>query len=655
MRACFVQRELIGVVVAAALVILQVSTARAQHASDNPVTSAEDAYGLTLGLESVGLYNPGLVRGFNPQAAGNIRIDGMYFDEQGSLSNRVIEGSTIRVGVSEIGYAFPAPTGIVDYNLRRPGGDTPTATIIANVGPYDAWGVSIDGSVPLIGKDLVLPIGVSRQVSTAQPFGSYPGYTSTVTSAGATPQWTPNNKITVRALIDWQDTRNARAFPLFFTAGDFLPPPVSRGYLGQNWAQGRNETLNLGGVASAQLTDVWSLRAGIFRSTNDYPVSYADLYTNIEPNGQSDHLVVGYPNQNTYSTSAEVQLTGTFTSDDWRHQIIVMARGRQTTAVYGGEDAADLGPVNVDAIIQMPEPDFVYSARAVDHAELGSVGTAYHVEWRGHAELEMGIQKETYEETSVAPGMEKSGIAVQPIRGYANTAVALVPDWTLYAGYTQGLENSGVAPNSAANSGAVLPASLTWQLDSGVRYAVTPKLKIIAGAFELEKPYFNLDTNDADHKLGVQEEKGLEFSIAGEPVANLDVNIGALVGRVGISGPDLAAEGVGTVAVGQPHLTYVANVNYTLPWWPAASLDLSATHFGTAPESVDNGVYSPAATQVNLGGRYKFTVLGENSTLRVQVQNVFDSTWWSDGFTPGFFQWPAPRTVFAYITTDLQG
>jgi len=89
----------------------------AQHASDDPLATANDAFGLTLGLESIGLYGPGLVRGFNPQSAGNVRIDGLYFDQQGALSNRVVEGSTIRIGVSEIGYAFPAPTGIV---ARRP-------------------------------------------------------------------------------------------------------------------------------------------------------------------------------------------------------------------------------------------------------------------------------------------------------------------------------------------------------------------------------------------------------------------------------------------------------------------------------------------------------------------------------------------------------
>src|SRR5580693_3344209 len=145
--------------IAAALVALSPPAAVfAQHASDDPLATANDAFGLTLGLESIGLYGPGGVRGFNPQSAGNVRIDGLYFDQQGLLSNRVIEGSTIRVGVSEIGYAFPAPTGIVDYNLRHPGDGTPSATVIANIGPYEAKGLSVDGSLPLIGKELQLPI-----------------------------------------------------------------------------------------------------------------------------------------------------------------------------------------------------------------------------------------------------------------------------------------------------------------------------------------------------------------------------------------------------------------------------------------------------------------------------------------------------------------
>ena len=109
-------------------------------------------------------------------------------------------------------------------------------------------------------------------------------------------------------------------------------------------------------------------------------------------------------------------------------------------------------------------------------------------------------------------------------------------------------------------------------------------------------------------------------------------------GRVSNSGPNLAAERVGSVAVGQPRLMYVANANYDLPWWPAASLDVSATHFGTAPASVDNGLYAPPVTQANLGGRYKFTAFGKKSSLRVQIQNVLAAKEWTTQYTPGFFQ-----------------
>ncbi len=46
-----------------------------------PVTQAEDAFGFSVGRESLGIYNAGNARGFSPTAAGNLRIDGLYFDQ----------------------------------------------------------------------------------------------------------------------------------------------------------------------------------------------------------------------------------------------------------------------------------------------------------------------------------------------------------------------------------------------------------------------------------------------------------------------------------------------------------------------------------------------------------------------------------------------
>jgi iron complex outermembrane recepter protein len=635
--------------------ILHVAAAPAQeHAGDNPVTVAQDAFGLTLGLESIGLYGPGGIRGFSPQAAGNIRIDGLYFDEQGSLSNRVVEGSTTRVGVSEIGYDFPAPTGIVDYDLRHAGDGTAGATVIANVGPYDAWGISVDSTVPLAGKELILPIGVATQVSTQTQFSALPGYTTHQTSIGATPQWSPNDRVVVRGLFDWQQARDITTVPELFTSGNYLPPPIPRGYLGQNWAQGRSRTENLGALIAAELSRTWTLNAGVFRSSADNPVSFSDFYTAVQPNGESEHLVVGYPDQSNASTSGEVRLTGHFnTTGDWHHELILLARGRDVLARYGGDDVVDVGPANIGSGLQVPPPAFTYSARTSDRTELWSVGSAYHVDWDRFAELEVGIQQENYREDVSTPGEPKGRLSERPARGYANSAVALTRLLTLYAGYTQGLEDSGAAPGAAQNRNAVLPAARTWQAESGLRYLVTSRLKVITGVYELQKPYFNLDTSDIDRELGVQRAKGYELSVSGQHLANFDVDVGILYDKVSIIGPDLAAEGVGPVALGQPRLTYSANVNYAIPWWSAASLDLSATHFGAAPATVDNRVYVPAITILNLGGRYEFKMFGRNSSLRVQIQNAPSSSWWTVANTPGYFLTPGPRTVFAYLTTDI--
>lgn len=646
--------RLLFILAASLAAAFRVAALRAQEASNNPLASAEDAFGLTLGLESIGLYGPGGVRGFSPEAAGNVRIDGLYFDQQGALSNRVIAGSTVRVGLSSIGYAFPAPTGIVDYDLRDAGDGKPGATVIVNGGPYDAWGISIDGSLPLAGKAFLLPIGVSRQVSTqSSGFGASPGYTSSVTSAGATPQWSPNERVTVRGLLDWEETRDAKTFPLFFSAGDFLPPAISNGYLGQDWARGRSLTENLGGLVDARLSRKWFLKAGVFRSIADNPLSFADLYTDVQPNGRSEHLIAAYRDQNSSSTSGEARLTGRFRRGDWHQELIFMARGRDVLARYGGDDVADLGPAVIGAGLQAREPAFTFSMRTNDRTELWSIGAAYHVQWRRLAELEAGIQDEHYHKTVISPGAPDSRLSDHPLRAYANSAINATRFLTLYAGYTQGLEDSGVAPSEARNGGAVLPASRTWQLDSGLRYLVTRRLNVIADVYEIHKPYFDLDSSDVDRDLGVQQAKGAELSISGHGLANFDVNVGAIYAKVSIVGRGLAAAGVGPVAIGQPRLQYTANFNYTIPWWPVAALDLAATHFGSSPGTVDNHVYVHANTQLDLGGRYRFTALGRKFTLRVQLQNVFNSYWWGTSLTPGYFPSAGPRTVFAYVTTYL--
>lgn len=640
-----------GYAVPAATLLLSlapVSKTMAQHPAGNPVLAAQDGFGLTVGLESTGIYSPWSIRGFNPQSAGNARIDGLYFDQQGALSSRVIEGSTVRVGISEMGHAFPAPTGVVDYALRPATDGRLTGTLIAQGGPFDNRTLSLDGSVPLYSNELQLPIGASFSTGAG---GNY-GVTSKVVSLGAVPQWTPSRRVTVRGFADWTDTTRARTMPIVFTSDDDLPPHAAHGFFGQDWALGHYVSENFGGLIDAGLSRRWSLSAGAFRSISNVPAGYTDLFVNTGPSGLSDHIVVSSHNQRTASNSGEAHLTGEVSRGQWGETVVLMARGRDTTAEYGGYDSVDLGPAYIRPSSQAPQPDFLYGEQTRQHTRLWSAGVAYQVQRAGGDLLAIGVQKEHYDAAVVTPGALQSGLSDGPSRVYGEVAVPLRGHAVLYSSYVQGFEDSGAAPSTAANSGAILATARTWQVDGGLRLAISPTLNLIAGLFELNKPYFNFDMENVDRQLGLQRASGLELSLAGELAAGLNINAGGLIGRVQIIGPDLAAQGVGGAAVGHPCDQEQVNAVYALPQLPGLSVDLAVAHFGSAPATVSDTIYVPQVTLVSLGERFQFRMLTVPATLRVQLQNAFNVYAWNVGYSPGFFQRP-PRTLFAYLDLDL--
>jgi iron complex outermembrane recepter protein len=627
------------------LAVMRIATG--EQTSGNPVIAAADAFGLTVGLESTGIYNPASVRGFDPQAAGNARIDGLYFDQQGGLSDRIIESSTIRVGIGEIGFAFPAPTGIVDYQLRHAAGGEPTGTMIVEAGPYDGKAFSIDGSVPVAPR-----LQVQGGASFARPSSGNLGYTANSVDVGAVPSWTPSDRLTVRVLVDWQKTTTVRTPPQYLPGGDVLPAHVRPGFLGQYWALQEADAENLGATFDAQLSAHWSLAGGLFRSVSDIPVSYADLYVSMMATGLADHILVGVPDQRTGSDSGEVRLTGRFKTRQVAQTMTLMARGRYALAHYGGADAVDVGQAPMESGSQVARPDFLYQPETRDATQLASVGVAYEAQYSRWGRMALGAQKEFYEKSVEMPEAGNARRTDDPARLYASGSALLSAHAVAYIGYTQGFEDSGVVPGSAANRGAILPTTRSWQIDGGIRYPVTSMLSLTAGAFEVSKPYFNLDADNVDRMLGWQRAAGLEMSLAGQVLPGLYVNAGALIGHVQVIGANLAAQGIGTAAVGQPRDMTQVNAVYTLPALPSLSLDIGLKQMSAVPATVDDGLEVRGWSVVDLGNRWQFKLHGASATLRVQVRNLFDVNPWSIGLTPGLTQF-APRTLVAYLTVAI--
>ncbi|MEI6417759.1 MAG: hypothetical protein WCO82_01685, partial [Sphingomonadales bacterium] len=74
---------------AAARAAASAVAATGSRSAENAVRQAGDAFGSTIGREVIGIYNQMNVRGFSPIAAGNVRIDGLYFDNVVPPTNRI--------------------------------------------------------------------------------------------------------------------------------------------------------------------------------------------------------------------------------------------------------------------------------------------------------------------------------------------------------------------------------------------------------------------------------------------------------------------------------------------------------------------------------------------------------------------------------------
>src|SRR5436305_9292574 len=135
-------------VLLAGLSLVPTGAVAQNRTGDNAITQAEDAFGFSVGRESIGIYNANQARGFSPTQAGNVRIDGLYFDPAFGLQGLLVDNVGIKVGLSAQGYPFEAPSGIVDQSLRRPS-PAMGGSLVAGGDSWRGYSAQLDGSIPI--------------------------------------------------------------------------------------------------------------------------------------------------------------------------------------------------------------------------------------------------------------------------------------------------------------------------------------------------------------------------------------------------------------------------------------------------------------------------------------------------------------------------
>jgi iron complex outermembrane recepter protein len=616
------------------------------RAHENAVRQAEDAFGSTIGRESIGIYSADDVRGFSALTAGNARINGLFFDQIAGPSPRIRRSTSIRVGLSALNFPFPAPTGVVDYALIRPGAHA-ALSVTASADSYENAAVDFDFSQPIAGEWLAAGGGGSILR------GEFVNGSERVqTVSGISVLWKPIDTVELQPFWTRTDTDDHTIAPLYAPAGDVLPPAISRRrFFGQEWAQFDGAAQLHGVLARARPSDSWLFEAGVFRSAFLTDRDTFVLLSDFQPDGSGQYLVFTDPSGKTASTSGEARLTYTFTDGARAHRLIASVRARERRQLFGGSDVRDYGIIRLDEVPRFPEPDFVFGEQSLDRVDQVSGGLTYAAHWKRIAELTLGVSKTEYSKQIARPGLAPSETASAPWLYNGAIAIDARDDLVIYAGYTRGLEESGAAPQNAINRNEAPQAIITSQQDAGIRWSIAQDLRLIAGVFDVRKPYFSVNAAGSYTQLGATRNRGIEASLSGKVTDVLTLVAGAVILDAEVTGEAVRLGNVGARPIGLARRQFDMNLDWTSPI-PGVSLDLRVAHQSDRAATTSNSVLLPDRTLIDIGGRYRFQVGSTDMTLRILLSNAADVRGY-ELWGPGTYDLIDGRVVGAYLTADL--
>ena len=631
---------------AAVLALVDGGRAAAQDRSaDNAVTRADDAFGLSVGRESIGIYSSGNTRGFSPSQAGNIRIEGLYFDDLYDPNGALISSVSIKVGLAAQGFLFAAPSGIIDIALRRPAARL-GASIVANTDSFGTVGVEVDGSQPLT---RTLQLGYGLTGGAVQ----YPDGTNNINHGQALiARWRPTDAIEIVPFWSLNNDYNDEAGTFYLPAGAYLPPaPPYHRFDGPSWSGIRYVGGDQGLLATITPAKNWTIRGGVFRSVLDQHAGFSNLLVAEQPDGTGERITAADPRSIGRSMSGELRVSHSIADGPRLHLIQLSLRGRDTQRQFGGTAEIDLGPGRVGAPVTAPKPVFAFGPLSTDHVDQTNIGLSYDGRWKNVGEIGVSIGRSNYRDDTRLPGVPPAIAQARPWIGDATAALQLAHGLVVYAGYARGLEQSGVAPATATNRNQPLSAILTSQRDAGLRWAVTGDIKLVAGVFDLRRPYFDFNTANSYAQVGTTHSRGAELSINGHVTKNLTLVAGGYLLDPQVEQSASAAGAVGTRPVGLPTHYAVLNLNWQTPA-KGVALDLAVTHRGHAPSTADDAVYLPPHLEIKPGARYGFILAGHHATARVQITNLLDDRYFASN-GPGIYVVQARRYASGYVAIDL--
>lgn len=622
--------------------------------------STTDAY------NPVGYWDSLNVRGFALSNAYNYRREGLPINAETRIALDNKAGIELFKGTSGIQAGTSAPSGLVNFLVKRP--DVSLREVTLGLNDRGGW---------LLSTDLSERFGEQRQYGL-RVNAAHEDLRPTVQAADG-------RRRLASVAGDWQLTRDTRleaefehsfqsqpSVPGFSLLGNALPsaksidptinlnnqawsrPVELQGNTGslrwtQNWGAGWRSQVSYG-EQRLQSTDRGGFPFGCATESNcttyysDGNFDYYDFHSHGEHRG---------------TRAVNATLSGEVSTGPIRHGLTFgLLRANHETKL-NTSTYTPVGTGNVSGAFTVGSSDsldYVSTNRNERSTEISIVDAISHEgPWRAWVGLRHTQLKR---DTALTDGSASASLDEGVSTGWAALGYQLAEQTQAYVSWGQGIEASVVQNQpytTHTNAGEVLPVRRSRQLEVGVKSAAGGQQWGL-NAFQIHRPVANKVTHDGGSTNaylndGEAVHRGLEASWQWRNASWQTSLAGAVLDteRQGSQRTDAVING--KPAVNVPDHTLKASVAWRLPFAATTWLQTDVIHEGPRAVTADNSVRLPSWTRTDLGLRTAFAVAGTNVVWRVNVHNVFNLRNWREAPSYADHVYLMPQAARSVSTT----
>lgn len=587
-----------------------------------------------------------VIRGIEVQNRTNYRLNGslplMNFSQVPLEDKERVE---VLKGASALYYGFTSPAGIINYVTKRPTNE-PMATVGLMMDQYGSAITSADVS-ERFGEEKQVGVRVN---AAGGSLGSYlddvdNGNRSFVSMAL---DWQVSDRLTIKADVEYDRRKVTEqagiALPKAVNGVITLPHTVDpKNLVGPDSSKFETETTNVLLRSDYALSDTWSLGLEAGRAKTERERNLA-TFTFSNPQATTLNTGAGMVrvNHQEYEYTSDLlraELYGVVNTWDIQHDFTFGTS-------YTEKNQKPLSSSTSATIAQN-----LYAPHTITPTGFTkTTGVSYTTKDTGFYTMDRitldpqwqvigGLRHSKYESNQDVTRYEAS--ETTPMIALVYKPLESV---SLYASYSEGLEEGEAAPTGTQNEAERLNPGVSKQYELGAHWLLPTGTLVSAAVFDIESPGYYTDSANYYVAGGHKRYSGVELSLQGKLTEQLSwlASTQWLDPRFEDMGGD-ATDLNGKLPENAARRTGSLFLNYELSSVAGLSINGGAYYTGRRPVNDLNQAWLDDVTLFSVGGRYVTKLYGKKNIWQINVDNVADKEYWAAGGTR--LSSGAPRTI----------